>query len=67
MIPAMTMTNAPGGTADLCFRAAERRDEEAGDDGAIDSGLRGNAGGDGEGHRERQRDEAHRYARDHIR
>ena len=42
------------GSADLRLRATERGDEEAGDDRAIDSGLRRNAGGNSEGHRERQ-------------
>src|SRR6202158_1044648 len=40
--------------ADLRFGAAESRNDEAGDDGAIDSGLRRYAGRDGKGHGERE-------------
>ena len=43
-----------GGPANLEARSAEGRDEEAGDDGAVDSSLRGEAGGDGKRHGERQ-------------
>ena len=49
-----------GRPADLHVRAAERRDEEAGDDRAVDAGLRRHAGGDRERHRQRQRDAARR-------
>ena len=55
-----------GGAADLDARSAERRDEEAGDDRAVDAGLRREARGDGECHRERQRDEADRDPGDEI-
>ena len=57
-MPATTTTNAPVGPPIWTARAAERGDQEAGDDGAVDAGLRREAGGDGERHRERQRDEA---------
>ena len=36
------------------FRTAEGRDEKAGDDGAIDAGLRREPRGDGEGHSQRK-------------
>jgi hypothetical protein len=48
-----------GGAADLGGRSAERGDQKAGHYGAIDSGLRREAGGDGEGHGERQSDQAY--------
>ena len=51
-----------GGAADLRFGAAETGNDEARDDGAVDSGLRGYAGGDGEGHGERQGNQADGYA-----
>ena len=47
-----------GGAADLGARAAEGRDEEAGYDGGIESGLGSNSGGDAEGHGERQSHES---------
>ena len=55
-----------GRAADLDARAAERRDEEAGDDRAVDAGLGREARGDRERHRERQRDEADGDAGDEI-
>ena len=55
-----------GRSADLHVRAAERRDEEAGDDRAVDAGLRRHARGDRERHRQRQRDEADGDAGDQI-
>ncbi len=48
-----------GRSADLGLRSAERGDQKAGDDGAVDSGLRREAGGDGEGHGQRQRHQAY--------
>jgi len=44
--------------ADLHLRAAQRRDEEAGDDRGDDALLGLDAAGDGEGHRQRQGDHA---------
>ena len=55
-----------GRAADLEARAAERRDEEAGDDRAVQAGLRRHAGRDGERHRQRQRDQADRDAGDQV-
>ena len=55
-----------GGSADLSPRAAEGRDQKSGDDGGVDSGLRSDAGGDGEGHGQRQSDEADGDAGDEI-
>ena len=46
-----------GGSADLGARAAQSGDEEAGDDGGVEAGLRRDAGGDAEGHGQRQRDQ----------
>ena len=66
-MPATTTTNAPVGPPICDARAAERRDEEAGDDGAVDAGLRRQAGRDRERHRERQRDEADGDAGDQVR
>ena len=43
-----------GRPGDLHARAAERRHDEAGDDRAVDAGLRRQAGGDGKRHGERQ-------------
>ena len=47
-----------GRPADLRPRAAQRRDQKAGDDRAVDAGLRRESGGDGERHGQRQRDQA---------
>src|SRR5205814_1807217 len=47
-----------GRPCDLEARAAERRDEEAGDDRAVEARLRQHARRDCERHRERERDEA---------
>ena len=47
-----------GRTADLQARAAEQRNQAAGDDRGVDAGLRRQARRDGEGHRQRQRDQA---------
>ena len=46
-----------GGTADLHARAAQRGDQEAGDDSAVDAGLRGESRGNRERHGQRQGDE----------
>ena len=48
--------------ADLHLRAAERRDQEAGDDGGEDALFGLDAAGDRERHRQRQRDDADRQA-----
>jgi len=48
----------PGGAADLGFRTAQGRDQEAGDNGGIDSGLGCDPGGDAEGHSQRQGDKS---------
>ena len=55
-----------GRAADLHVRAAERRDDEAGDDRAVDAGLRRHARRDRERHRQRQRDQADGDAGDQI-
>ena len=55
-----------GRAADLESRSAERGDEKAGDDGAVDSRLRLDARRDGECHRQRQRDEPDGDARDDV-
>ena len=57
-IPATMTTKAPVGPPIWSARAAQRGDEEAGDDGGVQAGLRGDAGGDGEGHGQGQRDQA---------
>ena len=54
------------GAADLNPRSAERRDDEAGDDRAVDAGLRREARGDRKGHGERQCDQSDRDAGDEI-
>ena len=55
-----------GGAADLGARSAEGGDEEAGDDGGVETSLRGDSGGDGEGHGERQGDQADGDAGDEV-
>jgi hypothetical protein len=55
-----------GGAADLGGRSAERGDQKAGDDGAVDSGLRREAGGDGKGHGQRKSDQAYGDSGDQI-
>ncbi len=55
-----------GGAADLAARSAEGGDGEAGDDGGVEAGLGRRAGGDGEGHGERQGDEADGDAGDEV-
>ena len=43
-----------GRTANLSLRSAQSGDQKAGDDGAVNAGLRRQSGGDGEGHGQRQ-------------
>ena len=66
MMPATTTTNAPVGPPICTYGSAERGDEEAGDDRAVDAGLRRHAGRDGERHRQRQRDQADGDAGDQV-
>ncbi|MPN37770.1 hypothetical protein SDC9_185291 [bioreactor metagenome] len=47
-----------GRAADLHPRTAEQRNDQAGDDGGPDAGGRRHPGGNGEGHRQRQRENA---------
>ena len=47
-----------GRAADLHARAAERGDEESGDDGGLEAAVRRYAAGDGERDRQWQRDDA---------
>jgi hypothetical protein len=54
------------GTANLHARPAERRDQEAGDDGGLKSLLRRRPGGDRKCHGERQRDDGDRKAGDGV-
>ena len=56
----------PGGPADLETAAAERGDEEAADDGGVEPAVRRHAGGDGDGHRERQGDDRDGQPRDGV-
>jgi len=65
MIPATTTTNAPVG-AYLKVRTTQSGYQEAGDNRAVDAGLRRNPGRDGERHRQRQRHQADRYAGDKV-
>ena len=55
-----------GGAADLSLRAAQRGDQEARDDGAVEAGLRRHSGGDGEGHGQRQGYESYGDAGDEV-
>src|ERR1700690_1769911 len=55
-----------GGAADLGGRSAERGDQKAGHNSAIDSGLRREAGGDREGHGQRQSDQAYGDSGDQV-
>ena len=55
-----------GRSADLHARAAERGDEEAGDDGGPQAAVRRHAAGDRERDRERQRDDADDDARGEV-
>ncbi len=56
----------PGRAADLGPGASQQRNEEAGHDGAVNAGLRREAGGDGKRHGQRQRDQPNRDARDGV-
>ena len=55
-----------GRPADLHPRAAERRDQEAGDDGRVEAAIRRDPARDGERDGERQRHDADDDARGHI-
>ena len=55
-----------GRPGNLHARTAQRRDDEAGDDGAVDAGLWRQAGGDRERHGERQRHQADGDAGGHV-
>ena len=55
-----------GRPADLRLRSAQRRDQEAGDDGAVDAGLRRQPGRDRERHRQRQGHQADGDAGDQV-
>ena len=65
-MPATTTTNAPVGPPIWTRDPPSAEIDEAGDDRAVDAGLRRQAGRDGERHRERQRDEADGHARDDV-
>ena len=51
---------------DLVLRAAGQRDHDARDDGRVEAVLRRHADGDGERHRERQRDDADHHAGERV-
>ena len=55
-----------GGPADLHPRAAERRDQEAGDDRGVEAAVRRDAAGDGERDRQGQRDDADDHPGDRV-
>src|SRR6185369_2081327 len=55
-----------GRSADLHAAAAEGGDQEAGDDGGVETALGWNSGGDGEGERQRKRDDADDDAGDQV-
>ena len=55
-----------GRAADLVARAAERRDQEAGDDRAVDARLRLQPGRDRESHGQRERDQPDGDAGDQV-
>ncbi len=55
-----------GGATDLGGRSAERGDEKAGDDRAVDSSLRREARSDGKGHGQRQGDQAYGDSGDQV-
>ena len=56
-VAATSTMKAPGRPADLEAAAAERGDEKAADDRGVEPALRRGARGDGDRHRERQRDD----------
>jgi hypothetical protein len=66
MMPATTTYERAGRPADLESRSTQRRDQEAGDDRAVNAGLGRQPRRDREGHRQRQRDEADGEAGDQI-
>ena len=55
-----------GGTADLKPAATEQRDKESAYDGGGQAAIRRDAGGDGDGHRQRQRHDRHRESSDDV-
>ena len=55
-----------GGSANLGFRSAERRDQKAGDYGAVDAGLRRESGSNRESHGQRQCDQTDRDSSDDV-
>ena len=55
-----------GRPADLEAAAAQRRDQEAADDRGIEPALRRHAGGDGDRHGQRQRDDRHRQPGEQV-
>ena len=55
-----------GGPADLEATAAEQRHDEATDDSGVEPAVRRHARGDCDRHRQRQRDDGNRQAREHI-
>ena len=58
MIPATITTKAPVGPPIWTFDPPRNGDQEAADDGRVDAGLRGDAGGDAERHGQGQCDES---------
>jgi hypothetical protein len=66
MIPEMTTTNAPVGPPICVFEPPQRGDQEASNDGAVNSSLRRNSRRDGKSHSERQSHKAHGDAGDRI-
>ena len=55
-----------GRPADLEAAAAEQRHDEAADDSGVEPAVRRHARGDRDRHRQRQRDDGNRQAREHI-
>ena len=53
-------------SANLSFGAAQRGDQKAGDDGAVNAGLRRESGGNRKGHSQGQRHQSHGDAGDQI-
>ena len=58
--------NAPVGPPMETLRAAQARNENPGDDGRENAGLRRDARGDGKGHGQRQGDDSHGDARHEV-
>ena len=65
-MPATTTTNAPVGPPICVVEPPSSGDQKAGDDGAVNSGLRRQPGGDGERHGQRQGDQADGDAGDQV-